>query len=126
MALIKIFSDVFDIAQRVKEIDSGYFIVYNTKKHRYEVHNSHQFGSTFCIVCDSGLNSTVITKLRKSKIENIDKILREIDENNAKNEQNVAKKLKNEASFKLKEMFDYAKKRESDSDFSESYKTIWA
>lgn len=126
MALIKIKSDVFDIADRVKEVDSGYFVVYNTVLSRFEVHNRHQKGSTFCIVCDDGLNCKVITKLRKSKIENIDKILREIDENNQKIEQNASKKLKDETSFKLKEMLDYAKKREADSDFNDSYKTIWA
>lgn len=126
MALIKIFSDVFDITERVKEIDSGYFVVYNTRNHRYEVHNSHQRGSTFCIVCDDGLNCNVITKLRKSKIENIDKLLQEIDEINAKNELNALKKVKDETSFKLKEMIDYAKKREADSDFNDSYKTTWA
>jgi len=125
MALIKISTDVFDIVDRVKEVDSGYFIVYNTVAHRYEVHNNKQFGSTFCIICDQGLNSTVITKLQKSKIENIDRILREIDENNAKIEQNASKSIKDEASFKLKEMFDYAKKREPDCDFVDSYKTSW-
>ena len=126
MALIKISNDVFDIVNRVKEINSGYFIVYNTKKHKYEVHNSNQVGSSFCITCENGLNSTVISKLRKTRIENIDKILKEIDENNAKNEQITKNAMTDETSFKLKEMFDYAKKRESDSDFVDSYKTTWA
>ncbi len=126
MALIKISGDVFNIVDRVKEIDSGYFIVYNTKKHKYEVHNNNQDGSSFCITCDNGLNSTVISKLRKTRIENIDRILREIDENNAKIEQNAKKVMADETSFKLKEMFDYAKRKESDSDFVDSYKTAWA
>ena len=40
--------------------------------------------------------------------------------------QKLSKMLKNETSFKLKEMFDYAKRKESDSDFVDSYKTAWA
>lgn len=126
MALIKIISDVFDITDRIKEIDAGYYAVYNTARHRYEIHNSGQCGSTFCIVCDTGLDSRVIDKLRKSRIQNIDKILKEIDKNNEILEKNSKKRAYDESSFKLKEMFDYAKKREADCDFSDSYKTVWA
>lgn len=125
MALININSDVFDITNRIKEIDSGYFVVYNTNTRNFEIHNTKQNGSTFCITCDTGLNATVITKLRKSKIENIDKILREIDENNAKYEKESNRIIKDESAFKLKEMMRYANKRESDSDFSDSYITNW-
>lgn len=126
MALINIMSDVFDIVDRVKEIDEGYFIVYNTSKNRYEVHNKKQFGSTFCITCENGLNSQVITKLRKSKIENIEKILKEIEQNNQKIEENNKKIAHSETSFKLEEMFNYASKRESDCSFDDSYQTSWA
>ena len=70
VALIKILDDAFSIVKRIKALNRGYFIVYNTTMHRYEVHNSFQ-RSTFCITCDTGLNATVITKLRKTKIENI-------------------------------------------------------
>lgn len=125
MALIKILGDVFDIVDRIREIDDGYFVVYNTRSHRYEVHNQKQFSSTFCITCDSGLNSTVIDKLRKSRIENIDRIMREIEENNQKIEEISTKRARDESSFKLKEMYDYAKQREDDCDFLDSYKTTW-
>ncbi len=125
MALINIKNDVFDICDRIREIDSGYFIVYNTSAHRYEIHNKNQFGNTFCITVEQGLDSRVISKLRKSRIENIDKIIHEIDENNAKLEAESRRKVHDETSFKLKEMVDYAKKRESDCDFADSYQTTW-
>ncbi len=125
MALIKIFEDVFDICSRIKEIDCGYFVVYNTQRKRYEIHHSGLKGSTFCIVCEDGLNGTVITKLRKSRIENIDKIMREMEENNQKLERENQRILQDETNFKLKEMFDYAQKRESDSNFDDGYKTSW-
>lgn len=125
MALIKIFEDVFDICNRIREIDQGYFVVYNTIKERYEVHHKGLQCSTFCIACDNGLNSTVISKLRKSRIENIDKIMREMEENNQKIEQENKRIIQDETSFKLKEMIDFAKKRENDSNFDDSYKTFW-
>ena len=42
-------SDVYNIAKRIKDIDRDYFIVYNTSKNVYEVHNSSQIGSTYCV-----------------------------------------------------------------------------
>lgn len=80
--LVKIENDAFNIAERIKKINPHYFVVYNTERHVFEVHNSRQYSSSFCITCDLGLNYSVISKLRKTKIENLDKIMREIDENN--------------------------------------------
>ena len=34
---IKIESDVFDIVDRIKEIDDGYFIIYDTQKNKFEI-----------------------------------------------------------------------------------------
>jgi hypothetical protein len=37
---IKIENDLFDICNRIKEIDDGYFIIYDTEKDRFEVHST--------------------------------------------------------------------------------------
>ena len=124
--LIKIFHDVFDICDRIKEIDDGYFIVFNTSSNQYEIHNFKQKVTTFCISCPNGLDSRVITKLRKTRVENIDKVLKEIEESNKKIEENIKNKQKDESEYKLREMFDYANKKEYDIDFSDSNKTKWA
>ena len=126
MALIKIINDVFDISIRIKEIDSGYYAVYNTDKNRYEIHNKHQKSNTFCITCDFGLDSRVIDKLRKTRIENLRKILAEIEKQNEMLENNSKKAITDETNWKVREMFDYAKKREEDSDFKDAYQTKWA
>ncbi len=125
MSLIRITNDVFDIANRVRAIDSGYFIVYNTDFDRYEVHNSKQKPSTFCIVCDKGLNATVVQKLHKSKIENLDKLLKEIEKNNEIMEKEQDKAVKDVQQVKLKEMYNYAKSKTEDVDFKNSYQTNW-
>ena len=39
---IEIKEDLFDIVNRLKEIDDGYFVLYDLKKCRYEVHNKKQ------------------------------------------------------------------------------------
>lgn len=126
MALIKIFNDVFDICQRIKEIDSNYYVVYNTIKNCYEIHNSRQYFSTFCISCPEGLNAKVVDKLRKTRIENLNKVLKEMEEENLKKENDAKKLIKDEANVKAREMFDYAKNKEFDIDFSNSYVTKWS
>ena len=124
MALVKIENDAFNVAQRIKAINSGYYLVYNTGAHRYEVHNAKQHGSTFCITCDDGINEKVIFKLRKTKIENMQKLLDEIEKSNFDYEQELKRVEMDKAEFKAREMFDYATHHE-DCDFANSYTTRW-
>lgn len=125
MALVKIKSDAFNICERIKKIDKNYFVVYNTFRNCYEIHNKSQKSSTFCITCDDGLNYNVIKKLRKTRIENIQKILSEIDANNLSLEKEQKRKILDNSSWKAREMFEYAAKREENCDFSDSYSTKW-
>ncbi|MFA5453211.1 MAG: hypothetical protein WC248_06525 [Candidatus Methanomethylophilaceae archaeon] len=43
-------TDVFDITNRIKEIDPNYFILWNRIKDRYEVHSKRYPSFTFCLV----------------------------------------------------------------------------
>ena len=125
MALINIRNDAFNICERIKHLDPCYYVVFNTKNKKYEIHNSKQHSNTFCITCDNGLNFSVINKLRKTKIENIDKIIKEIDEFNAKNEVETQARTMDTVSVKAREMYDYAKTKVEDCNFSDSYTTKW-
>lgn len=85
--LIKIESDNYFIAQRIKEIDSNYLLMFNTKTKKYEVHNLGQAGDTFCVCLPFiTLDERTIHFVQKTRIENIDKVLNEIDKENLKNE----------------------------------------
>lgn len=125
MALIKIKSDAFNIVERIKKIDKGYYAVYNTTKNRYEIHNKSQKTNTFCIACDNGLNFNVINKLRKTRIENMQKIIAEITSHNEKLELDQKNKVLDKASWKAREMFNYAKNKVDDCNFKDSYSTKW-
>ena len=123
--LIKIYEDVFDITKRLKEIDRNYFVVFNTKKQKFEVHNKSQ-KNTYCLsVPYNTLDIRTIFLTLKSRRENIDKILEEIDVNNQKLEQENNRKIKDLCDFKAKEIFSYAKKHEQPN-FENAYKTKWA
>ena len=40
--------DVFQISRRICEIDPDYFIVFNCRSGKYEVHNTGNIGGTYC------------------------------------------------------------------------------
>jgi len=80
---IKIESDVYNISNRVKYIDKGYFILYNTSTSKFEIHNSNQIGSSFCLTVPfKELNEQTLEYINKTKVENIENILSEIKRNN--------------------------------------------
>lgn len=41
---------MYFIASRLKEIDPTYYVVYDPKKRRYEVHSDEQRGGSLCFV----------------------------------------------------------------------------
>lgn len=47
---IPVTDDVFFIASRLKEIDSTYYVLYNKRLKRYEVHSDEQRGGSLCFV----------------------------------------------------------------------------
>ena len=59
-----------------------------------------------------------------TKIENLDKVMASIDQNNEAIENEVKRVETDKVSFKAREMFRYAKHTE-DCDFTDSYTTRW-
>ena len=123
--LIKIFEDVFFITNRLKEIDENYFVVFNTQKKKFEVHSSKQKQSYCLTVPYKTLDQRTISLVLKTRKENFDKILKEIEEENAKIEKENKRKINAICEDKAKEIFSFAKSHE-DANFDDAYKTRWA
>ena len=120
MHKIVIHSDTFDIVRRLKEIDMGYFVVYDLNQKRYEVHHSGQYLNTFCLTVDGELDSRIITKVNKTRRQNIDKLLDEIaKQNNAVQKENE-RVFNDEMHARLGETFDYLKNHD---DIKDAYTT---
>lgn len=91
--LIKINTDNYFISERIKEIDKNYFLVFNTNLKKYEVHYKGQVENTFCVGLPfMTLDERTLSFVQKTKIENIEKIIKEIEKNN-KNIENNNKNL---------------------------------
>ena len=91
---IKIHSDVFDIINRLKKIDESYYLVFNTKKQKYELHSTCQKNNTYCLTIPyQQLDERTIFLARKTRRENKDKLLKEMEEENQKLEKEKIKQL---------------------------------
>jgi hypothetical protein len=82
--VIVIENDLFDIARRLKEIDAGYIVVYNKKRRRFEVRHERTRESFACMLPFDRLDERTVRHVRKTRAENTERLLREIEKNNEK------------------------------------------
>lgn len=122
--LIKILEDTHDICSRLKEIDCNYFVVYNSNRECFEVHNSSQKNSYCLTVPFKSLDCRTISLTLKTRREFLEKILNEIDQNNEKLERENKQNLMDKTKWKLKEIYSYAKSH--DQEIKDAYVTKWA
>ena len=81
--LIKIDSDCYFICQRIKEIDLSYEIYFNLVDNSYEVHSSAQVKNSYCFkVPFPELDSRTIDFAHKTKVENLNNLIAEMDKHN--------------------------------------------
>ena len=81
---INVKDDVLDIVKRLKQIDESYFVIFDTNKKIYELHCLEQPLSTFCLTLYETLDERSITKTLKTRKQNKDALMEEIEKNNAK------------------------------------------
>ena len=80
---IEIENDVYDIANRIKEIDRDYRIYFNTSKNQFELHNLSQPENTFCLSLPYPfLDERTLKLARETNSANIKIILNKIDNDN--------------------------------------------
>ena len=77
-----VFNDVHDIARVLREYDEQLFIVFNSRRRRYEVHTLGNRGNTYaCDVPNNRLDSRVIKEIRRGDLRIRGKeIFREVED----------------------------------------------
>lgn len=107
-------TSTFNIPERLKAIDEGYFVVRNHETHQFEVHHSGQIGDTFCLsIPYDELDYRTIQRVRETQIQYIDNIVAEMERNNEKLEADRDKKLKDYTETTTREIYRYLKSHES-------------
>ena len=77
--LREIKSDVFDIADRIKEVDEEYRLYYNLDHARYEVRKRGEI----CVTWTEGLSAALVTKLRETHVRRRFELLKQIEREEA-------------------------------------------
>jgi hypothetical protein len=81
------YKDIYGLYWRVKEIRRGYKLMLNRDTGKVELHDT-LFGGK-CMTFDLPINAAIIDKINETKIENFAKFLKQIEEENAKNQQKL-------------------------------------
>lgn len=77
-------SDLFNIVKRIKSINSKYFVLYNFKRKKYEVHFKRSKNTYELTIPFDTLDARAVNLVMKTKMENQKKLLEEIEESNKK------------------------------------------
>jgi hypothetical protein len=112
--LIPVHDNVFDIPRRLKEIDPGYFVMFNPADQRYELHHEAQ-DFTYCLTFPyEELDGRALDYVRETRIERIDTIKQQMDEHNRKLEEGYRKERDNQIECLAKDVHKFALRHEDD------------
>lgn len=108
--------DLYGIAERITAIESGYFIVYDTRAGRYEVHSADNKGNTYCFTVPyDALDCRTLDYCERTLVAKTDQLLRDMEKNNAKIDENRHKDFKNKmesASYETAQEVSLAQERD--------------
>ena len=90
--LVEIRSDVFDVADRIKEVDERYLLFYNLDQSRFEVRLKGDEGNV-AVTWSGPLDARLVTKLRETHVRRRDELIKEIE----RSEEEARKKADSDA-----------------------------
>ena len=99
--------DALDVVKRIKEIDRGYSVRYNLSKGRFEVCHIRSEGEPVLVLPHPKLDHRAVEYVRKTRLERLAEIIREITENNEKLERDRERRIMDEAAYKARHLAIY-------------------
>lgn len=124
---ILIESDVFGISKKVKEIDKDYFIVFNPKVQKFELHHATQYDCSYCSTLPfDELDERTLTHIRKHSSTRAKAIMAEMKENNERLERSKRNSFNDEVAWKAREIYTHCIRHGVDGDFDDgAFSTKW-
>lgn len=108
------YSNVYDIPQRIREIDPDYFIVRNHNTKQFEVHHSKQIGGTLALnIPYDELDERTLIHTQKTMIENAKQIYEEMEKQNEKLKRYKRQRMKDKSDTIVKDIHKYVTRHES-------------
>ncbi len=93
-----IFTSTLEIPERLREMDPNYFLVFNTKTQKYEVHNLAHKGNTYGVTIyyeELDYRTLYITRASDLRVRGKN-LFREIDEHNERLEKSNERQRRND------------------------------
>lgn len=107
---IPVLTHIYDIPVRLKEVNGDFFVMFNTRSQKYEVHcKSQPFDTLACVLPFDELDARAITYVREFARERTEDIAREIDQYNDELDRKEKAALIDKANYKCREAFNYLK-----------------
>lgn len=98
--MIKITDDVFDIARRIKSINSEYELFFDKNSNKFKVYAK---GNLQAVLPYSSLDNRTVDYLLKTQIKNIDKLEKEVDIYNQNLQEKIDKNSRDTREYILKQ-----------------------
>jgi hypothetical protein len=107
---VPVTSHALDIPIRLKELNGAFFVMFNVRTQRYEVHCATQpFDTLACTLPFDQLDARAIEYVREHSVERLETIAREIEEHNEKLVKRAEEEAIDKANYKMREAFNYLK-----------------
>lgn len=103
-------NDLFNISNRLKQIDKNYLLVRNKLKKRFELWYNSCVPRLELVFKTNRIDKRMIDFVNSTRIENIDKIIKEMDKTNEKIRLKEIENKKNECFDKMSEVIKYVNK----------------
>lgn len=105
---IPVTSHAMDIPVRLKEVNRDFFVMFNTRHQKYEIHCASQPESTLaCVLPFDDLDYRAIQYVREFARERTENLAREIEEYNEKMIRKQQEEMIDKAGYKCREAFNY-------------------
>ncbi len=123
---IEIKNDLFNIVNRLKQIDENYFVLFNLKNKKFELHNKMQGNKTYCLTFPfNTLDERAVEHAYKTSVKNASKIFFEIETQNKKIEEKSKQKILDECADIFNEIYKYSNAHTTELSTQGIYKTKW-
>lgn len=107
---IPVVSHAMDIPIRLKELTGDFFVMFNVRTQKYEIHCASQpFDTLACVLPFDQLDARAIEYAREFSNQRAEEIAREIEEHNEKLVKRAEAEMLDKANYKMKEAFNYLK-----------------
>ena len=107
---LPVLNNVYDIPVRLKEVNRDFFVMFNTRIQKYEVHCASQpFDTLACVLPFGELDARTIQYVREFSRERTAHIAEEIERYNEELDRKEQAAMIDKANYKCREAFEYLK-----------------